>query len=147
MRKYVPSKRPLVLIYIFLFAVIFIIQNAFDLVSRFLPFSADYIILPLWLAAAFIAMFILPVFFAGAFFTVNGKEITASRNFIFSVKKLMPMSSVKSVTTIMLPFGRFTAMNFISVNAMGARLIIPFMSRQNALEITSIINRSIREAN
>lgn len=144
MHKYKMSRRPLILIYIILFLQIVLIKYIAKFVSRYIPFSVDKFILPVWIAAIVVALFIMPVFFVGAYATVSDKEITLNRTFIFKVKTFMPVESVKSVTAILLPLGRFVGLNFITINAMGARLIIPFLARQDAMEIYAIVNSAIR---
>lgn len=67
------------------------------------------------------------------------KLIPFSVNYI-----LMPTSAIKSVTTIITPLGSITGLNFVVLNALGARLLIPFMSRRDAMEISAIVNSSIR---
>ena len=144
MHKYHMSKRPLILIYIILFLQIILIKYIAKFISRFISFSVDKFILPVWIIAVVIALFVMPVFFFGAFATVSDKEITLNRTFIFRVKSFMPVTSVKSVTTIMLPLGRFFGLNFVAFNAMGSRLMIPFLSKKDAIEITAVINGAIR---
>ena len=61
-----------------------------------------------------------------------------------TTKQFMLTESVKSVTTVITPLSRFTGMNFIVLNALGSKLLMPFLSKKDAMEITSIINQSIR---
>ena len=144
MRTYKPSKRPLILIYTLLFLILLLIRYAVHLISRFIPFSVDYIIFPMWIAAAFFAVFILPIYFIRSFFTVSGKEITTYTGLVITTKQFMLTESVKSVTAIITPLSRFTGMNFIVLNALGSKLLMPFLSKKDAMEITSMINQSIR---
>lgn len=151
MRIYKLSKRPLILLYCFLAGILFIIKFALALVlelidkyAPYLHFTDDYILLPLWAIATVYAVVVLPFYFFKARFTVSSKEITAKGGLIVTTSQFMQTSSVKSVTTVMLPLGRITGMNFIILNALGARLLIPFLRRKDAVEITDIVNNSIR---
>lgn len=144
MRKYKPSKRPLVLIYILLFLILLVIKYALNLVSRFIPFSDNYIVFPLWIAAAMFAVMVLPFYFHKAYFVVTSKEVTLYGGLIITTKQFMPTSAVKSVTTVITPLSSVTGLNFIVLNSLGARVIIPFLTKKDAIEITAAINCSIR---
>lgn len=144
MHIYKPSKRPLIIIYILLFLILLLIRYAVNLISRFIPFSVDFILMPLWIAAAFFSIFILPIYFVKSFFSVSAGEIFTQTGMVVYTKQFMLSTSVKSVTTIVTPFGKYTGLNFVVLNALGSRLIMPFLTKKDALEITAIINRSIR---
>ena len=147
MRTYKPSKRPLAVIYIVLFLILLLIKYAMNIVNRFVPFSVDTYIQPVWIIVSVFAVFILPIYFFKSYFTVSSTEITVKAGLIITTKQFMPASSVKSVTAIMMPFNGFTAMNFVVINALGSRVVMPFLSKKNAIEITAVINHSIRTRN
>lgn len=144
MRTYKPSKRPLILIYILLFLVLLIIKYALNIIDRFVAIPNNYILLPLWILAALFAVLVLPFYFHKAFFTVTSKEITSKGGLIITGKHFMLTESVKSVTTVITPFSGLTGLNFVVLNALGARLLLPFLSKRDALEIAAAINNSIR---
>lgn len=152
MKIYKLSKRPLALLYASLAAILLLIRFALnvilDLIERFVPnfrgFADYYVLLPLWVIAALFAVLVLPFYFHKACYTVSNKEITAKSGLIITSKQFMLTSAVKSVTSILLPLGKLTGMNFIILNALGSRLVIPFMTRRNAEEIAELINNSIR---
>lgn len=146
------SKRPLVLIYLLLGGALLLIRYALDLITwlldRYLHYNnfADYyVLLPVWVITATFAVLVLPFYFHKARFTVSAREITAKGGLFFTSKQFMLTSSVMSVTTVMMPLGRFTGMNFLILNALGSRLLIPFLSRKDAEEIADIVNGSIRK--
>ena len=145
MRTYKPSKRPLILIYLILLLILLLIKYAMGLVSRFIPFSVNSVIFPLWVGITVFSVFILPIYFVKSSFNVSSKEITAVTGLVVTTKQFMLTESVKSVSTIFTPFGKYTGMNFIVLNALGSKLMMPFLSKSDALEITAVINRSIRE--
>ncbi|WP_295152203.1 PH domain-containing protein [uncultured Ruminococcus sp.] len=152
MKIYKLSKRPLILIYVFLAAILLLIRFALnlilDLIDRFVPnyhgFADYYVLLPLWVIAALFAVLVLPFYFHKACYTVSNKEITAKSGLIITSKQFMLTSAVKSVTSILLPLGRITGMNFVILNALGSRLVIPFMNKRDAEEIVEVVNNSIR---
>ena len=152
MKIYKLSKRPLALIYALLGAILLLIKFALNLVleliDRFVPdyrgFADYYVLLPVWVTAALFAVLVLPFYFHKARYTVSSKEITAKSGLVMTSKQFMLTSAVKSVTSILLPLGRLTGMNFIVLNALGSRLVIPFLSRRDAEEIAELVNNSSR---
>ena len=136
MHRYKPSKIPL---YIF-----WAIRYAVNLLENLIPFSVNYILMPMWIIAALFCLLVLPFYFIRSYFTVSSKEVTAFTALFFTMRHFMPTSAIKSVTTIITPLGSITGLNFVVLNALGARLLIPFMSRRDAMEISAIVNSSIR---
>lgn len=144
MRTYKPSKKPLAVIYIGLFLVLLLIKFAMNIVNRFIPFSVDTYIQPVWIIVALFAVFILPIYFFSSYFTISSTEITVKAGMIVTTKQFMPTSSVKSVTAIITPLSKITALNFVVLNALGSRVVLPFLTKKNVDEITAEINHSIR---
>ena len=152
MKIYKLSKKPLVLLYVLLAAVLLLIEFALNmvlaLIDRFVPdfhgFADYYVLLPVWVMASLFAVLVLPFYFHKAGYTVSDKEITAKGGLIVTSKQFMLTSAVRSVTLILLPLGRLTGMNFIILNALGSRLVIPFLNRRDAEEIAELVNNSIR---
>ncbi len=144
MRKYRPSKVPLVIIWIVLVALLLVIRYAVNLIDAFIPFSVNYILMPLWIIAALFCLLVLPFYFRKAYFTVSSKEVTACTGLIITARHFMPTTSIKSVTTIITPLGSITGFNFVVLNSLGANLLIPFMSRKDAMEISAIVNSAVR---
>jgi len=135
------------LIYALLAAVLLLINFALNLITRFVPFADYYVLLPLWVIAALFAVLVLPFYFHKVKFTVSSKEITAVGGLFVTAKHFMLTESVKSVTSIITPLSRLTGLNFIILNTLGAKLIMPFLSRKDAEEISAAINNSIRARN
>lgn len=145
------SKRPLILIYGFLGLLLLLIKYAMDLIAMLIErylhntrFADYYVLLPIWIITAAFAVLVLPFYFHKAAYTVSSKEITAKSGLLMTTRQFMMTSSVKSVSTVILPLGGLTGMNFVVLNALGARLLIPFLSKRDAAEITEIVNNSIR---
>ena len=55
----------------------------------------------------------------------------------------MPMDAVKSVSMVISPMGARTGLNFIVLNALGARLIVPFLDKEDCIDIYSFVNELI----
>lgn len=151
MKIYKLSKRPLILLYCLLACALLLIEFALSLIHEligkyapYLQFTDDYVLLPIWIVSALFAVLVLPFYFHKTRFTVSSKEITAKSGLLVTSRQFMLTSSVKSVTTVMLPLGKLTGMNFIILNALGARLLIPFLNKKDAVEITDIVNNTIR---
>ena len=84
--------------------------------------------------------FVLATFaFSACTSTTGGGSVGADRG------QMMPLSSVKSVTAIYVPFGNVLGYNIVILNAQGTNLIIPFIPLRDAKEITDIINNEIRK--
>ncbi|MDO4945741.1 MAG: PH domain-containing protein [Ruminococcus sp.] len=144
MKIYKTSKRPLVLIYVLLLLFLLLIKYALNLVTRFIPFTDYYVLLPLWIVVALFAVLVLPFYFHKCRFTVSSKEITAKGGLIITSKHFMLTEAVKSVTTVITPLSGLTGLNFVVLNTLGAKLMMPFLSKRDALEITAAINNTIR---
>jgi len=144
MKQYKPSKKPLILIYGILLLILILIKYAINLVSRFLPFADYYILFPVWIIAALAAVLVLPFYFHKAYFTVSSKEITVKGGLIITSRHFMLTESVKSVTAVTTPLGSLTGLNFVILNALGSRIVLPFLSAKDTAEVTAYINNSIR---
>ena len=129
MHRYKPSKIPLFIFWAILAVILFLIRYAVNLIEKLIPFSVNYILMPMWIIAALFCLLVLPFYFIRSYFTVSSKEVTAFTGLFFTMRHFMPTSAIKSVTTIITPLGSITGLNFVVLNALGARLLIPFMSR------------------
>lgn len=127
-----------------LVALLLVIRYAVYLIDAFIPFSVNYILMPIWLIAALFCFLVLPFYFRKAYFTVSSREVTACTGLITTARHFMPTASIKSVTTIITPLGSVTGLNFVVLNSLGAKLLIPFMSRKDAMEISAIVNSAVR---
>lgn len=141
MHRYKPSKIPLFIFWAILAVILFLIRYAVNLIEKLIPFSVNYILMPMWIIAALFCLLVLPFYFIRSYFTVSSKEVTAFTGLFFTMRHFMPTSAIKSVTTIITPLGSITGLNFVVLNALGARLLIPFMSRRDAMEISAIVNK------
>ena len=105
MKKYKPAKLP-VLITMVIVAVLFrVLYKVVDYTEEYLPFSLVYIRIPIIIFGVMTVFIILPAYYFNTYYTVTPKAVTISTGVLVTVKQLMPVTSVKSVTTILVPFG------------------------------------------
>ncbi|MGN1113710.1 MAG: hypothetical protein ACI4RC_01155 [Oscillospiraceae bacterium] len=102
-----------------------------------------YIILCIF--AGIVLLAILPIFFKYTNIKITSKEIIKHSFFVLFKTQYMSMESVTSVTTAMLPFSKYTGFNFISVNALGANMIMLFVRREDCIEISKYIEDNINK--
>lgn len=82
-----------------------------------------------WVLILLIAVIVIPHYFLHAKVIITKNEIATSGGFIFLKNDYMPISSIKSISVIITPLGRFTGFNFAVINALGARILICFMRK------------------
>ena len=104
-----------------------------------------YLVIGIFCAGAFAAgMIILPIVFAKSTYTVSDDEILKVSGMFFISRQYMKTSCIQYITTVTTPLSKLTGMNFIIVNALGGRMIMLFLSKKDALEISATLNRTIR---
>ncbi|MGN1133504.1 MAG: hypothetical protein ACI4RN_03505 [Oscillospiraceae bacterium] len=138
-----PAKRSVFLIY-FVSIVLFCVLFYFS--SYLKPFLGRYmqlLYIILCVIAAVVLFVILPVFFKYTSITITNKEIIKHSFFALFKTQYMSMESVTSVTTAMLPLSKYTGFNFMSVNALGANMIMLFMKREDCIAISKYIEENI----
>lgn len=144
MKKYRPSASGLIFIRILLLlscvAVIILSRRYLS----FLPILMYTVMGVFCFAALFAVMILLPIIFAKSYYTVSNDEIQKLSGMFFVRRQFMKMSSVQYITTVITPFSSLTGLNFIIVNALGGQLILWFLSKKDALDISASLNRSIR---
>ncbi|MBR6101278.1 MAG: PH domain-containing protein [Ruminococcus sp.] len=87
---------------------------------------------------------LLPRVFRNNKVVISEDDITAIKGIINSRTSYMLIDSVKSVTVVVTPFGDRTGINFIILNAMGARLVLSFLTKTDCLKIAAHIDRKIK---
>lgn len=76
MHRYKPSKIPLFIFWAILAVILFLIRYAVNLIEKLIPFSVNYILMPMWIIAALFCLLVLPFYFIRSYFTVSSKEVT-----------------------------------------------------------------------
>jgi membrane protein YdbS with pleckstrin-like domain len=109
------------------------------------PETAFWIIMAM-LATAYVIfiLIILPIWYKAACYTLTQDEIIIKTGAISSVYKHMKLSAVQYTTIYAPPFSKRTGLIFLTVNANGGSLILYFLSRKDADEIVSKIQKNIK---
>lgn len=147
MKRYLPAKRAMLTFYVLLAALgaalnIIIYRYVTVLPEEYLRIVS----VTMWAVLFLIAAIVIPHYFICARAVVTENEIAAAGGFITVKNDYMPIKSVKSVSVIVTPLGFFTGFNFVVINALGARMILSFLRKSDALDIASSINALIRES-
>ena len=146
MKKFLPAKRAMLTLYL-LMAVIGLFLNA--ILYRYVTMAPDYVITiisqAVWGLILLVSIFVIPHYFLRAKFVIVGDEITAAGGYFTYRTDHMRIGAVKSVSVIITPLGTFTGLNFVVINALGARTFMSFYKRKDAEAIADIINKRIRE--
>ncbi len=145
MKKYKPAKLPVLITMVIVTALFRVLYKVVEYTEDYLPFSLVYVRIPIIIFGVLTAFVLLPAYYFNTFYTVTPKAVTVSTGVLVTVKQLMPVSSVKSVTTIIVPFGNLFGFNIVVLNAQGTNIIISFIKQNDAREITDIINNEIRK--
>ena len=143
MKKYKPSKRAAVFIYLLLTVVLALITGAIFALTPLFGKYDIYVAAVYWLLHAFFSCIMIPIYFRQSSITVSDSEIVHTSGMLTMKSEYMPINSVKSVTTIITPFGGLTGLNFIIINALGSRIILSFMCKKDCLEATKYVNNII----
>lgn len=103
-----------------------------------MPFSAKVVSAIMIIVAALYVIFIvilLPMWYKSFKYVVNDKEIVSYSGIFSRTFRIMKLSAVQHVSRISLPFSQITCFNFVSVNALGGRLVFMFLSEKDCAEI------------
>ena len=145
MKKYKPTKTPVFITMILVSVIFYVLYKVVRYAKEYIPCPIEYIQIPVAIVGGIVVLLLLPVYYFNTFYTVTNKAVTSNTGVLLTVKQMMPLSSVKSVTAIYVPFGNVLGYNIVILNAQGTNLMIPFIPRNDAKEITDIINNEIRK--
>lgn len=106
----------------------------------FWGFATDIILLIAWILTVIIAFFLIPIYFTSTKILISNKQISKETIFINHKVKTMPTESIASITVLITPLGKFTGLNMVVINSLGARLFIPFISKESC----NIINKHLQ---
>ncbi|SDA15568.1 hypothetical protein SAMN02910447_00954 [Ruminococcus sp. YE71] len=147
MRKYLPAKRAMLTFYVLLCIVGAALNYIIYRYVTFIPEEYLKIVsMIMWSIVILTAAVIVPHYFICAKVVLTGSEIAAAGGFVNTRSDYMPVSSVKSVSVLVTPLGVLTGFNFVMINALGARLVLSFLKKSDALDIAARINGMISSA-
>lgn len=135
-----PAKRSIIFLYIILFALGLLLTYLTCRFEVYLGEIAGIILFVIWFAELAFMLILLPMYYKQTRIYVSDQEVT-KYTFMFTYKyQYMSMNSVKSVTTFISPFGKYTGLNFIIVNALGSRMLLPLLGKNDCREISYFFN-------
>lgn len=101
-----------------------------------------YIVTGVFCFTAFALDFILyPLYFSKTSFCVSKDFITKKSGMLFTKKQLMKKSSVQYLSVVKTPLSGFTGMNFVIICALGGKIILSFLSREDVDEISEMLRQ------
>lgn len=86
---------------------------------------------------------LIPKFFKNNHFSISDKDIVCVKGVLTTKTVYMPMDAVKSVSMVITPLGDRTGVNFVILNALGSRLILYFLNKEDCIDIYSRVNEVI----
>ena len=147
MKRYVPAKKALnsIRIIILILAVIvtalsYVFFNSHNIIMWI-------IICVCWGTAILYGIFFLPIYFKNTVYNIYDSDIRKKTGMIFFSKQNMKIRSIQYISTIITPFSRLTGLNFIIVNAWGGRMILCFLTRDEAMELSSYLDEIAKNNN
>lgn len=146
MKRYRPAKRAMLTFYLLLAAL----GAASDIllysyVSMLSVEILRIVSIIFWVLILLIALFAVPHYFIHAKVVLTKNEVAYCGGFITFKDDYMPISSIKSVSVIVTPLGFLTGFNFVIINALGARIFLPFFKKSDVYELCGGINELISE--
>ena len=146
LKKYLPAKRAMLTLYIIM-ALIGLFMNV--LIYRYItmlpPELLSIISQAAWILILAVSMIIIPHYFLRAKVVITQTEVAAAAGYFSYRTDYMPINAIKSVSVIITPLGSLTGLNFVVINALGARVLISCLRKNDAVEIAETINKRLRE--
>ena len=98
-----------------------------------------------WMIILVVSIIIIPHYFLRSKVMITQTEVASAAGYFSYRTDYMPISAIKSVSVIITPLGSLTGLNFVVINALGARVLISCMRKSDAEEIAETINKRLRE--
>lgn len=114
-------------------------------VSGILPQTALIIADMVWAAMLITAVTVFPIYVLVARYEVSPQQVKLRKGFFIITDQYVPTASVMSVTTVKTPLSVLTGFNFVVLNSVGAKSIMPFVTRKQANQITEVVNEAIKQ--
>lgn len=105
------------------------------------PLPQEVIAVIMIIVAVLYVVFIiilLPMWYKSFKYVVNDREIVSCSGIFSRTFRIMKLSAVQHVSRISLPFSDITCFNFVSVNALGGRLVFMFLSTKDCTELMNM---------
>ena len=85
------------------------------------------------------ALIYLPLYIKKTIIIIGESEIIVRSGVFVETKSIMRHDAVQYISIVRTPLSKYTSLNNIVVNALGGRLFLLFLSRENAEEIVDIL--------
>lgn len=157
MKKYYADRRSLnilrVLAFLLLIVIGIVLKYVLYIVEKKFPeyfvSGVNAVEIVVWCIAGVFALvyilyilIILPLWYNSARYYVTDKDVIARTGVLVKNKQYMKLSAIQYTTRISAPLGRKSGFNFIIFNGYGGRLIFTFLSKNDADEITRLIQKN-----
>lgn len=145
MRKFTPkpsallSLRILILISAFAAAVLVYVY-----LSDFKTLSAVALGAVLGVSALF-AFVLLPIYFRRTVIYLSPTELTIHTGMFFKQRSHMKTAAVQYISSLRLPFSKLTGFNFLSVHGLGGKIVLPFLSDDDAEALADSLELEIKK--
>ena len=144
-RTYKACKRTVFWFFLFAFGLEAAFKYALHAVSGLVPQNVLIIADMAWAAVMMTAVTVFPIYVLVAKYEVSPGQVKLRKGFFIITDQFVPTASVMSVTTVKTPLSVLTGFNFVVLNSVGARSIMPFVSRKQAKQITDVVNEAIKQ--
>ncbi|MGN0643223.1 MAG: PH domain-containing protein [Huintestinicola sp.] len=146
--KHFLSAAALVLTIVIIKALDFLREYVSEKFPQYLPESKvtlpERVIIALMIifAAVYVVfiLILLPMWYRTIRYTVTDREIISDTGLISKTHRIMKLSAVQNAALVSMPFSKYTGFNFISVNALGGRLILMFLSDKDSIKVMKLID-------
>ncbi|MGN0666729.1 MAG: PH domain-containing protein [Huintestinicola sp.] len=146
--KHFLSAAALVVTVIIIKALDFLRQYIDDKFPQYIPESTitlpeKVIIFFMILFAAVYVIFILillPMWYKRIRYTITDSEIITHTGLISTTHRIMKLSAVQSSSYVSMPLSKFTGFNFITINALGGRIVLMFLSDKDSRRVMKLID-------
>lgn len=143
MRKYTPKTSAKTVIQFLVFAAAIILTVAAKMYLSSYRILMITLVALFWVAAVTFAGILLPMYFRRTVIYLSSAEISVHSGFVFLRREHMKADSMQYFSYIKLPLSNLTGFNFITVHALGATVLLPFLAKRDAEEIASLLNAKI----
>lgn len=143
MRKYTPKTAAKTVIQLLVLAVALIATVAAKIYLSSYRILMITLVALFWVAAVIFAGIMLPVYFRRTVVYVSEAEISVHSGIVFLRREHMKADSMQYFSYVKTPLSNITGFNFITVHALGATVLLPFLSKKDAEEIAALFNAKI----
>lgn len=157
MKKYYADRKSLNILRVLTFILLIVIGIALKYVlyiaemkfPEYFVSGINVVEIVIWCIAGVFALIyilyiliILPLWYNNARYYVTDRDVIARTGVLVKNKQYMKLSAIQYTTRISAPLGRKSGFNFIIFNGYGGRLIFTFLSKNDADEITRLIQKN-----